>query len=111
MRGGRDKSAYIRFHRCVYKTIGWLEAERANGNVKTAAEALAQLTKVWEEEGPVGHAFEKFHRQNADSMVRRMAETIAAETVTCALGPAYRLRRRDINVLSGAPLTGRGAGE
>jgi DNA helicase-2/ATP-dependent DNA helicase PcrA len=82
LRGGRDESAYIRFHRCVYKTIGWLEAERANGNVKTVAEALAQLSKVWEEEGPVGHAFEKFHRQNADGMVRRMAETIADETAT-----------------------------
>ena len=39
LHGGRDESAYIRFHRCVYKTIGWLEAERANGNVKTVAEA------------------------------------------------------------------------
>jgi DNA helicase-2/ATP-dependent DNA helicase PcrA len=82
LRGGRDESAYIRFHRCVYKTIGWLEAERANGNVKAVDEALAHLTKVWEEEGPVGHAFEKFHRKNADGMVRRMAETIAAETAT-----------------------------
>jgi hypothetical protein len=28
LRGGRDESAYLRFHRCVYKTVGWLEAER-----------------------------------------------------------------------------------
>ena len=82
LRGGRDESAYIRFHRCVYKTIGWLEAERANGNVKTIDEALAHLSKIWEGEGPVGHAFEIFHRKNADGMVRKMAETIAAETVT-----------------------------
>ena len=82
LRGGRDESAYIRFHRCVYKTIGWLEAERASGNVKTVDEALAHVSKVWEGEGPVGHAFEKFHRRNADAMVRRMAETIAAETAT-----------------------------
>ena len=80
LRGGRDESAYIRFHRCVYKTIGWLEAERASGNVKSVAEGLAQLSKVWAEEGSVGHAFEKFHRKNADGMVSRMAETIAAET-------------------------------
>lgn len=82
LRGGRDESAYIRFHRCVYKTVGWLEAERANGNAKTVAEALARLSTVWAEDGPVGHAFEKSHRRNADGMVRRMAESIAAETVT-----------------------------
>jgi DNA helicase-2/ATP-dependent DNA helicase PcrA len=82
LRGGRDESAYIRFHRCVYKTVGWLETERASGHAKTVAEALAHLSKVWEDDGPVGHAFEKFHRKNADGMVRRMAETIAAETVT-----------------------------
>jgi hypothetical protein len=82
LRGGRDESAYIRFHRSVYKTVGWLETERGDGQAKTVAEALAHLSKVWEDEGPVGHAFEKFHRKNADGMVRRMAETIAAETVT-----------------------------
>jgi superfamily I DNA/RNA helicase/Zn-dependent peptidase ImmA (M78 family) len=82
LRGGRDESAYIRFHRCVYKTVGWLETERGNGHAKTVAEALAHLSKVWEDEGPVGHAFERFHRKNADGMVRTMAETIAAESVT-----------------------------
>ena len=82
LRGGRDKSAYLGFHRCVYKTVGWLEAERAAGRTKTVAEALAQLEAVWAEGGSVGHAFEKFHRNNAESMVRRMAETIASETAT-----------------------------
>jgi DNA helicase II / ATP-dependent DNA helicase PcrA len=82
LRGGRDESAYLRFHRCVYKTVGWLEAERAAGRTKTVAEGLAQLAAVWAEDGPVGHAFEKFHRNNADGMVRRMAEAIALETAT-----------------------------
>ena len=27
LRGGRDQSAYIRFHGCVYATVGWLEAD------------------------------------------------------------------------------------
>lgn len=80
LRGGRDESAYLRFHRCVYKTVGWLEEQRASGISKSVAEAVAKLSQVWADEGPVGHAFEKFHRNNADAMVRRMAETIAAET-------------------------------
>lgn len=86
LRGGRDESAYIRFHRCVYITVGWLEQERENGNGVTVAGALARLSEVWEAEGPVGHAFEKFHRANAASMVRKMAEVVAEETATYARG-------------------------
>lgn len=86
LRGGRDESAYLRFHRCVYRTVGWLEAERAGGRTKMVPEALAQLAAVWAEDGPVGHAFEKFHRNNADEMIRRMAETIALETATYDTG-------------------------
>jgi DNA helicase II / ATP-dependent DNA helicase PcrA len=86
MRGGRDESAYIRFHRCVYKTVGWLESERANGNTVNEADALAHLSGVWASEGPVGHAFEKFHRKTADGMVRRMARAIAAEATAYERG-------------------------
>jgi DNA helicase-2/ATP-dependent DNA helicase PcrA len=81
LRGGRDESAYLRFHRCVYKTIGWLEAERGKGSSPSVSEALAYLAEVWAAEGPKeGRGFEKFHRKNAEGMVCQMAETIAAET-------------------------------
>lgn len=86
LRGGRDESAYLRFHRCVYKTVAWLEAEREKGHAVSVTDALAHLSEVWATEGPVGHAFEKFHRKNADGMVREMAETIASETGTYARG-------------------------
>ncbi|MCJ9700331.1 ATP-dependent helicase [Bradyrhizobium sp. SHOUNA76] len=86
LRGGRDESAYIRFHRCVYMTVGWLETQRESGNAVTVAGALQHLAEVWAEEGPVGHAFEKFHRSNGEGMVRKMAETIAMEKVTYARG-------------------------
>lgn len=81
LRGGRDESSYLRFHRCVYKTVGWLEAEREKGNVVSVADALTHLAEVWAAEGPKeGQGFERFHRKNAEGMVREMAETIAAET-------------------------------
>nr|WP_315764395.1 ATP-dependent helicase [Bradyrhizobium sp. SZCCHNS2005] len=86
LRGGRDESAYIRFHRCVYITVGWLEQQHESGNTVTVAGALQHLAEVWAEEGPVGHAFEKFHRRNGEDMVRKMAETIAAEKETYARG-------------------------
>jgi superfamily I DNA/RNA helicase len=87
LRGGRDESSYLRFHRCVYKTVGWLEAEPEKGNVVSVADALAHLAEVWAVEGPKqGQGFEKFHRKNAEGMVREMAETIAAETGTYGRG-------------------------
>ncbi|MDA4848781.1 ATP-dependent helicase [Hoeflea poritis] len=80
LRGGRDESAYICFHRCVYRTVGWLEEQRQNGHAITISDALARLTEIWSKDGPIGHPFEKFHRAQAEDMVSKMAETVAAET-------------------------------
>jgi len=82
LRGGRDESAYVRFHHCVYIIVGWLESERQKGNIIDAATALARLAETWSTDGPVGHPFEKFHRSHADGMVRKMSESIAMETAT-----------------------------
>jgi DNA helicase-2/ATP-dependent DNA helicase PcrA len=81
LRGGRDQSAYIRFHRCVYITVGWLEEERENGRTVDIPSALAHLGTLWATEGPIGHAFEKYYRSAADNMVTGMAEAIAVENV------------------------------
>jgi DNA helicase II / ATP-dependent DNA helicase PcrA len=81
LRGGRDQSAYIRFHRCVYVTVGWLEEERENGHTVNVPSALARLGMLWATEGPTDHAFEKYYRSAADNMIRGMAESIAAESV------------------------------
>lgn len=79
LRGGRDESAYVRFHACVYKTVGWLEDERQKGNTIDAMNALARLAAVWATEGPIDHPFENYYRSAADGMVKQMAEAIAAE--------------------------------
>ena len=80
LRGGSGRSGYVRFHRCVYKTIAWIETERQNGHVATAAEARQQLNAVWSAEGPVGNPFEAYYRRAADSMIDGMVATIASET-------------------------------
>ncbi len=79
LRGGRDESAYIRFHRCVYVTVGWLEQQSAAGRPADAASGLACLAAEWEKRGPIDHAFESYYRTTAEAMVRAMAATIAAE--------------------------------
>jgi DNA helicase-2/ATP-dependent DNA helicase PcrA len=83
LRGGQALSAYVRFHRCVYLTIGWLEAERQNGSRTDAAAALAQLAAVWASEGPVKHPFESYYRTAAEEMVRAMVSVIGGETGQC----------------------------
>lgn len=79
LRGSRDESPYIQFHRCVYVTVRWLEEQREKGQSVAASSALAQLAAHWSENGPVGHAFETFYRAAADEMVTGMASAIATE--------------------------------
>ena len=80
LRGGRDDSAYVQFHRSVYITVGWLEQERQNSRTVDASKALAHLAQVWASHGPIGKAFEKYYRNAADNMVTGMAEVIITET-------------------------------
>jgi DNA helicase II / ATP-dependent DNA helicase PcrA len=79
LHGARDASAYVRFHRSVYVTVGWLEQERAKGHTANTAEALARLAAEWERDGPNGHPFEAYYRAAAEGMVRSMCDAIAVE--------------------------------
>ncbi len=79
LRGSRDDAAYVRFHRCVYVTVGWLEQQRQAGNSVNSATALAQLAAIWEKDGPIGHAFESYYRNAAEGMVNGMAQAIESE--------------------------------
>ncbi len=79
LRGASDESAYLGFHRCVYRTIGWLERRRKEGAPATQAEALVQLDNEWASSGPIGHGFEEYYRSAANNMVVTMAAVIAGE--------------------------------
>ena len=82
LHGIRDDSAYIRFHRCVYVTIGWLEEQRVQGKPFDLAAARGHLAEEWATRGPVGHAFESYYRGTAEGMVAAMAKAVAAESGT-----------------------------
>jgi len=79
LRGGRDESPYIQFHRCVYVTVGWLEQQREARQAASVDAGIARLAAEWEKRGPVGHAFETYYRAAAEGMVRAIAAAIAAE--------------------------------
>lgn len=84
LRGGRDESPYLRFHSCVYATVGWLEAERMAGRPVGLSAGLSRLNADWEKRGPVGHGFEAYYRRAAERMVQVLCEAIAAEKGTYA---------------------------
>jgi hypothetical protein len=80
LRGARDESPYMQFHRCVYWTVGWLEGEREKGAVVTPDLAISHLNGLWSDKGPIGHPFEAYYRSAATAMVQSMAAAIATDT-------------------------------
>jgi DNA helicase-2/ATP-dependent DNA helicase PcrA len=80
LRGTRDSSAYLAFHRCVYTTVEWLEKERGGGRSPTQDAAAARLMEEWKSEGPVEHPFERYYRGLAHDMVLRMLSAMATES-------------------------------
>jgi CRISPR/Cas system-associated exonuclease Cas4 (RecB family) len=75
--GKGEETAYLRFHACVYETLAWLAGERMAGRlVEGSADTFqertqAQLTRLWQAKGPVGHVYEPFYREQAALMVER----------------------------------------
>lgn len=87
LRAGTDGAAFLDFHRCVRRTIAWIQQRRAEGAATSQAEALAQLALEWAERGPVGHGFENVYRQAAVRMVSNGAAFIASEQGLYVDGP------------------------
>lgn len=79
LRGSSESSAYVRFHRCVYCTIGWMEEQKRIGITFDQTAAAVQLNAEWEKAGPVGHGFEAYYRASAEAMVRIMAQVVNSE--------------------------------
>jgi DNA helicase II / ATP-dependent DNA helicase PcrA len=75
--GRGEETAYLRFHSCVYETLAWLAGERMAGRLAEDSvavfqeDAQAQLTRLWRANGPVGHVYESFYREQAALMVGR----------------------------------------
>lgn len=91
--GSTSDSAYVGFHRCISRTIGWLEDEHQSGRQHDVVSATAHLATQWQEVGPPSHhANESFYHGIAQSMVTKMATIIANE------GVRYERASWDVNV-------------
>lgn len=87
LRDGTDGAAYLDFHRCVRRTLTWIQQRRTEGMVTSAAEAMEHLDAIWAERGPIGHGFENYYRQAANRMVVNGATYVAVEQGAYVDGP------------------------
>jgi len=69
--GGRDDSAFLQFHSCVYSAIGWMQQEKRAGRLTEESAARARLLELWDEKGPKGHAYEGIYFEQAQTMISR----------------------------------------
>lgn len=77
--GGSDGSPYVAFHRCVRRTMEWLDEEGKAGRSPTADAAQAELARHWEHQGPRG-GFESYYRSVAQVTVAGLTQLHARET-------------------------------
>ncbi|MGO8530167.1 UvrD-helicase domain-containing protein [Rhizobium ruizarguesonis] len=79
LRGGRDESPYVAFHRCVYEAVDWIEEQVRSGRHVDVASAIERLEAIWETSGPVSHGFASFYLTIAREMVSRMTAIFSFE--------------------------------
>ena len=87
--GGSQDTAFLRYHRCVHAVLNWLEEAHASGTPVNQDQILAELEHAWQQEGPVGHAFEAVFHKNAAAM---LVAALEAQGATPARGTARTVR-------------------
>lgn len=60
--GGRDDTAYVRFHRAVYRVLEWLREQTGSIEAQALADAL---DAAWDDIGPTGDPLEPLFRSSA----------------------------------------------
>lgn len=81
----REDDAYVRFHRCVYDVLRWIQAEHAAGREPTRDAARARLGEAWDTLGPKDHPYADMYRERAEEMLERLMETVVLDGVPADL--------------------------
>jgi superfamily I DNA/RNA helicase len=64
--GGRDDTAYVRFHRAVYRVLEWMRAQTGSIEAQVLADTL---DAAWRDIGPTGDPLEPFFRASANRIL------------------------------------------
>ncbi|HMJ08192.1 MAG TPA: PD-(D/E)XK nuclease family protein, partial [Pyrinomonadaceae bacterium] len=70
----REDTAYLEFHRAVYRTIGMLKDLREAGESITDEVAQEVFEAEWEDKGPKEHFLAELYKASAQEMVGNAAE-------------------------------------
>ncbi len=69
--GAREDTAYVNFHRCVYRVLRWINHRPDGTAFPTGPEALAALETIWQEQGPIKHPYNGLYWEAAVDIIRR----------------------------------------
>lgn len=67
----RSELPHAQAHLCVYKVWQFIDNEIDADRVIDEAVVAAKLEEVWQEQGPIKHAYEKDYRAEAEEILRR----------------------------------------
>jgi DNA helicase-2/ATP-dependent DNA helicase PcrA len=79
--GARKRTAFTQTHDCLYELIRWL-ADARRRSEPTLAEAEAAFEAIWQERGPIEHAFRDDYR--------RLAARLVAALIRAGAGRGFR---------------------
>ncbi|MGE3467239.1 MAG: ATP-dependent helicase, partial [Pyrinomonadaceae bacterium] len=74
--GNGDDTAYLQFHRTVYKTVKDLKAIRDNGEDLSEERVNEAFTELWQENGPTDHFLADMYEVSARQMVANAVDLI-----------------------------------
>lgn len=64
-----EDSPFLRFHRCVYQIVDWIEAGYIQNGSADISAALAKLDALWPAANLTGHPFDPIYRKTAEQMI------------------------------------------
>ncbi len=85
-------NAYVGFHRCISRTVGWLEDQQQSGSSYDLTKATEYLDTQWDEVGPSKHANSSYYKAIAKSSVEKLVELYSIEEIR------YERAQWDVNL-------------
>lgn len=73
--GARKQTPFSQTHDCLYGFMEWLAEARLKGPID-AAQAAVELNRLWDMDGPKGHAFAADYRALAESMMAVLLRSV-----------------------------------
>lgn len=74
LQSSRQQTAFSKTHSCIYSFIDWLTEKRLSG-APDSIEVGAAFDKIWKQQGPVDHAYEKEYHDIALNLVKILIDS------------------------------------